>query len=164
MALNPHRMNAPAKEKRYWLVKSEGGCYSIDDLKRDKKAAWTGIRNYQARNYMRDMGIGDEVFFYHSGAEPLGIYGIARVVSALHPDATAQDKKDEHYDPKATTENPIWMCVDMEFVRKFDMPLSLDEMKKNKHLSSMIILKRGNRLSVTPVAHEEYDEIIKNKI
>jgi len=142
----------PATTTRHWLVKSEPGCYSIDDLKRDKRTAWTGVRNYQARNFMRDgMKIGDLVLYHHSGSEPPGIAGIARVCDAAHADATAQDPNDDHYDPKSTRDDPIWMCVDIEFVRKFDDVVSLADLKANKALASMLVLQRGQRLSVMPV-------------
>lgn len=137
---------------RFWLVKSEPGCYSIDDLKRDQRTAWTGVRNYQARNFMRDgMKIGDLVFFHNSGGDPPGIAGIARVCSDPHADVTAMDPKDQHYDPKSTKDDPIWMCVDIEFVRKFDDVISLAELKADKSLVSMLVLQRGQRLSVMPV-------------
>jgi len=137
---------------RFWLVKSEPTCYSIDDLKRDKRTAWTGVRNYQARNFMRDgMKIGDLVLFHNSGSEPPGIAGIARVCSAPHADATAMDPTDDHYDPKSTDDDPIWMCVDIEFVRKYDDVISLAELKAYKSLASMLVLQRGQRLSVMPV-------------
>jgi len=144
-----HESSSP---RGFWLVKSEPDCYSIDDLKRDKRTAWTGVRNYQARNFMRDgMKIGDLVLYHHSGSEPPGIVGIARVCSAPHADETAQDPKDDHYDPKSTRDDPIWMCVDIEFVRKFDDILSMAELKAHKSLASMLVLQRGQRLSVMPV-------------
>jgi predicted RNA-binding protein with PUA-like domain len=108
--------------KQYWLIKSEMDCYSIDDLKRDKKTSWTGVRNYQARNFMMNMNTGDVVFFYHSNGSiksPTGIYGIAKVSSLAHPDQSQFDKKDEHFDPKSKQEKPIWYCVDVGFVKKF---------------------------------------------
>ena len=137
---------------RFWLVKSEPTCYSIDDLKRDKRTSWTGVRNYQARNFMRDgMKVGDLVLFHNSGSEPPGIAGIARVCSAPNADATAMDPTDDHYDPKSSEDDPIWMCVDIEFVRKFDEVISLAELKANKSLATMLVLQRGQRLSVMPV-------------
>lgn len=148
----------------YWLVKSEGDCYSIDDLKRDGKTPWTGVRNFQARNFMRDgMSIGDRVLFYHSNSRPSGVYGIARVASAAHPDLTALDKRDEHYDPKSTKEKPLWECVDMAFDAKLPRPVSLDDMKKNPKLARMIILQKGSRLSVTPVTKEEFEEVTRER-
>src|SRR4051812_19228185 len=108
----------------YWLIKSEPDCYSIEDFKKDKKTAWTGIRNYQARNFMRDgMKIGDGVLFYHSGANPPAVVGVAKVGSKPHPDTTALNVKDDHYDPKSTKDNPIWYCVDMSYVSTFRSPV-----------------------------------------
>lgn len=152
----------------YWLIKSEGECYSIDDLKRDKKTAWTGIRNYLARNYMRDhIKKGDLVLFYHSMSEPTGIYGLAKVVSGPHADETAFDKKDEHFDPKSKKENPTWMCVDLAYVKKFKDPLSLFILKADPQLEGMQVTKKGDRLSVQPVSsiHFNYitDVLLKDK-
>ena len=148
----------------YWLVKSEGGCYSIDDLRKDRKTPWTGVRNFQARNFMRDgMRIGDGVLFYHSNANPSGVYGIARVASAPHSDLTALDRNDEHYDPKSTPDKPIWECVDIAFEAKLHRPVSLEDMKRNARLTKMIILQKGSRLSVTPVTTEEFEEIAKTR-
>jgi predicted RNA-binding protein with PUA-like domain len=141
----------------YWLIKSEADCYSIDALKKDKKTAWTGIRNYQARNFMRDgMKIGDLVLFYHSSSEPTGIYGIAKVVSKPHADETQFDKKDDHYDPKAKKENPTWICVDIAFVEKFKEPISLGELRGDPNLKGMEVLKQGQRLSVMPVSEKHF--------
>lgn len=149
------------KEKRYWLIKSEGDCYSIDNLKKDKKTPWTGIRNYQARNFMRDqMQVGDLVLFYHSVSEPTGIYGVAKVSSKPHPDETAFDKKDEHYDPKSKRENPTWMCVDMSFVKKFKEPISLAELKIDPKLEGMVVRQKGSRLSVQPVSEKHFTYIV----
>lgn len=147
----------PAREKRYWLIKTEASCYSIDDFKHDKKTPWTGIRNYQARNFMRDdMKTGDLILFYHSNAEPSAVVGIAKVTSAPYADMTAQDKKDEHYDPKSTEENPIWECVDVSFVKKFKQPVSLQEIKFNPDLSGMVLTQKGSRLSVQPVSEKHF--------
>lgn len=149
---------------RYWLIKSEGDCYSIDDLKRDKKVAWTGIRNYQSRNFMmRDMSVGDIVLFYHSNGTidaPTGVYGIARVASAVHPDETQFDKKDEHYDPRASKSTPIWHCVDMAFVRKFKNPVTLAEIKIDPALEGMLVRARGSRLSIQPVSEKHFEYIV----
>ena len=149
-------------DMNYWLLKSEGSCYSIDDLKRDKKTAWTGVRNYQARNFMRDdMKVGDSVLFYHSSSKPTGIYGIARVEQNAHPDETALDPTDDHYDPKATRENPIWYCVDISFVKKFQEPIPLDAIKFDPRLEGMVLTQKGSRLSVQPVS-EKHFKIIEN--
>jgi predicted RNA-binding protein with PUA-like domain len=146
----------------YWLLKSEGDCYSIDDLKRDGTTSWTGIRNYQARNYMRDqMKAGDMCLFYHSSSEPTGIYGIAKVARGPHPDETALDKKDDHFDPKATKDNPIWMCVDIRFVKKLKRPIPLSQLRADPHLRGMLLLQPGSRLSVQPVSKQHFDYITK---
>ena len=137
---------------RYWLMKSEPGEYSIDDLKADKKTHWDGVRNYQARNFMRDdMKVGDTVFFYHSNAKPMGIYGTATVCKESYPDFTAFDSKDSHFDPKSKTESPAWFMVDIKFKKKFDEQITLESMKEDKKLEGMRLLARGNRLSVFPV-------------
>lgn len=144
----------------YWLLKSEGDCYSIDDLKRDKKVAWTGVRNYQARNFMRDdMKVGDMILFYHSNAKPNGVYGIAKVASKPYPDPTAFDKKDEHYDPKSKKEKPTWILVDVAFVSKFKEPISLDEIKIDPRLEGMVVRQTGSRLSVMPVSEKHFNYI-----
>jgi predicted RNA-binding protein with PUA-like domain len=146
--------------KQYWLLKSE--CYTIDDLKADNKTPWTGVRNYQSRNFMRDnMSVGDEILFYHSNAEPSGIYGLAKVASKPHADITALDKKDDHYDPKSTKEKPIWECVDVAYVKKFKEPISLTALKQDPKLEGMAVTQRGSRLSVQPVAKEHFEYIVK---
>ena len=144
----------------YWLLKSEGDCYSIDDLKKDKKTAWTGVRNYQARNFMRDsMKVGDGVLFYHSNATPTGVYGIAKIVSTPHADETQFDIKDDHYDLKSKKENPTWVCVDIGFVKKFDEPVSLTEIKIDPKLEGMMVRATGSRLSVQPVSEKHFTYI-----
>jgi predicted RNA-binding protein with PUA-like domain len=141
----------------YWLMKSEGSCYSIDDLKRDKKTPWGGVRNYQARNFMmRDMDVGDMVLFYHSNDKPSGVYGIGKVVSEAHYDETQFDANDEHFDSKATREKPIWHCVDVAFVSKFKIPISLDTIKFDPKLEGMIVRNRGSRLSIQPVLEKHF--------
>ena len=146
----------------YWLMKSEPSVYSIDDLKKDKKTYWDGVRNYQARNFMRDkMQVGDEVFFYHSNAEPTGIAGVAKVSSKSYPDPSAFDKKDKHYDPKSKKESPTWYLVDIKFVKKFKEVIPLDELRKTKGLEDMLLLRRGQRLSVQPVTSKEWQVVNK---
>ena len=138
--------------KRYWLMKSEPDVYSIDDLARDGTTSWSGVRNYQARNFMRDdMKVGDLVLFYHSNAEPPGVAGIAKVVRTAHPDLTALDPRSPYHDPKATPENPIWQMVDVGFVAAFKRIVSLDELRADPALAGMLVIKRGMRLSVQPV-------------
>lgn len=151
----------------YWLVKSEGQCYSIDDLKKDKRTAWEGIRNFQARNFMKDgMKEGDLVLFHHSMSKPTGIYGVAKVVSEPHIDESSLDSKDEHFDPKAVKyvkegKDPLWVCVDLEFVKKFPQPVSLEEIKKERDLAGILVARRGQRLSVMPVEEKHFKIIEK---
>lgn len=141
-------------------MKSEPGEYSIDDLARDKQAPWFGVRNYQARNYMRDqMRVGDEVLFYHSSCPEPGVAGLARVASIPYPDETQFDKKSPYYDPKATQENPRWVLVDVKFVRKFKKVVTLAKLRQERSLNNLIILRPGNRLSITPVTLAEYTAI-----
>lgn len=149
---------------KYWLVKSEPNVFSIDDLAKSKNKTtyWDGVRNYQARNYMRDeMKIGDQVIFYHSNSEPPGAAGICEVVKEGYPDFTAFDPEDPHYDPKSKKDNPAWMMVDVKLVKKFSSFVSIDDMRSNGKLQKMQLLQRGNRLSVMPVTKEEFGEIVK---
>jgi predicted RNA-binding protein with PUA-like domain len=142
---------------KYWLMKSEPSCFSIDDLKSAKSTLWDGVRNYQARNFMmNDMKPGDLVLFYHSSAEPPGAAGVAQVSSPAEPDVTALDSDSEYFDAKATLANPIWYCVRIKFKKKFQREVSLDEMRQQKGLQDMALLKRGNRLSVQPVTEKEF--------
>lgn len=143
-------------------MKSEGDCYSIDDLKRDKKTSWSGVRNYQARNFMRDnMQVGDLVLFYHSGGSSIGIYGIAKVCTKSHPDETQFEKDGEYYDPKATRENPRWWCVDVCFIRKFKEPVTLAYIKLDPKLQSMRVVQQGSRLSIQSVSEKHFNYIDK---
>ena len=145
----------------YWLIKSEPSCYSIDDLKKDKKALWTGVRNYQARNYMRDqMKIGDLVLFYHSSSNPVGVVGIAKVVRESEADLTALDKKDDHYDPKSTKEKPIWSAVTIGFVKKLPQIVTLDQIKFEPTLKGVMVAARGSRLSIQPLTKQHFDIIV----
>ncbi|MDB5189022.1 MAG: RNA-binding protein [Candidatus Nomurabacteria bacterium] len=149
----------------YWLLKSEGDCYSIDDLKRDKQTAWTGIRNYQARNFMRDhMKKGDMALFYHSSSNPTGVYGIAKIIGSPQADTTQFDKKDDHYDGTSPKENPRWVSVDVAFVKKFAEPISLEEIKHNPHLEGMMVRQPGSRLSVQPVSEKHFKYITQELI
>ena len=146
----------------YWLMKSEPNSYSIQDLKRDKTAFWDGVRNYQARNFMiQDMKIGDKVLFYHSNAKPSGVTGLAVVCKKAEPDLTALDKKSIYYDPKATKQKPRWQAVTVRFVALFNSVISLSELRAKKALQDMLLLKKGQRLSVLPVTKKEYDGIVK---
>ena len=141
----------------YWLVKSEPTTYSIDQLKLDKVTSWEGVRNYQARNFMRDqMKNGDLVFFYHSNCEGPGIVGLAKVVKESHPDKTQWDKKSKYYDDKASKEKPRWFLVDLEYQATYSTPISLSKLKSTKGLEKMLLLQKGSRLSVLPVSENEY--------
>ena len=142
-------------------MKSEPGTYGIDDLERDGKTEWDGVRNYQARNFMRDdMRIGDEIFFYYSNCKEPGIVGISRVCSEPYPDPTQFDESSKYFDPKSTKENPRWILVDVEFVQKFDRIISLQEIKSHPELEDMILTRRGNRLSIMPVEDRHWDFIM----
>jgi len=147
---------------KYWLVKSEPGAFSWDDLENapTKTTHWDGVRNYQARNMMRDdMKQGDRVFFYHSNAEPTGIVGICEVVKDAYPDSSAFDAKDMHFDPKSTKAAPTWYMVDLRAVRRLPRVLTLAELKEVKSLGKMALLQRGSRLSVQPVTESEWNTV-----
>ncbi|HSE01633.1 MAG TPA: EVE domain-containing protein [Burkholderiales bacterium] len=140
----------------YWLFKSEPSAYSIDDLAREGITAWTGVRNYQARNFMRDaMRPGDPGFFYHSSCEVPGIVGIVEVARSAYADPTQFDRKSRYYDPGATREEPRWLNVDVKFVRRTQV-VGLDELRREKALRKMQVLQRGNRLSITPITAAEW--------
>ncbi len=148
---------------RYWLMKSEPECYGIDHLAKEPKkiTPWDGVRNYQARNMMRDeMKKGDLAFFYHSNANPPGIAGVVEVVKQGYPDHTAFDPTDEHYDPKSDPDNPRWFMVDVKLKQKFKQEISLKELRDNPGLEAMQLLKKGNRLSVMPVEKQHWDVIM----
>jgi predicted RNA-binding protein with PUA-like domain len=145
----------------YWLMKSEPDTFSIDDLKRKGKEAWDGVRNYQARNYMRDgMRVGDKVFFYHSNCAVPGIAGIASVATAAYPDPSQFDPKSQYFDAGAKREDPRWMLVDVKFVRKLKRVISLEELKGIEELADMALVRKGNRLSVMPVSKPHWDYIL----
>ncbi len=144
----------------YWLLKSEPSVYSIDDLKADKTTYWEGVRNYQARNFLRDsLKKGDQVFFYHSNAEPPGIAGIAEVVKEGYPDPEAFNKKSKYFDAKSKKEKPSWYVVDIKFNKKFDKVIPLDSLRGKKGLEKMPLLQRGQRLSVQPVSESQWKTI-----
>jgi predicted RNA-binding protein with PUA-like domain len=147
----------------YWLMKSEPDEFSIDDLKLrpGRTEPWDGVRNYQARNMIRDdMAVGDLAFFYHSNCEVPGIVGIMTIASAPYPDPTAFDPVDKHYDPKSDPDNPRWYLVDVRFRRKLKRTITLAELKEKKPLRGMKLLQKGNRLSVMPVTKKEWDYIL----
>ena len=144
---------------RYWLIKSEPTTYGIDHMARDRKTSWSGVRNYQARNFMRDqMKVGDRAFFYHSNCEEPGIAGIVEVSAAAHPDETQFDKKSDYYDAASTREEPRWVNVGFKFVKKTPL-VTLEALKTQKKLEKMRVLQRGNRLSITPVDPDEWEYI-----
>jgi predicted RNA-binding protein with PUA-like domain len=146
--------------KRYWLMKSEPDVYSIDDLERDGSTCWEGVRNYGARNNMRDMKIGDEVLFYHSNAKPPGIAGLARVVKEAYPDHFAFDPEHGYYDPKSDAEDPRWYMVDIAFVAKAPQFVSLTDVKDTEELQDMELVRYG-RLSVQSVKNDEFRRVKK---
>lgn len=144
----------------YWLMKSEPDVYSVDDLKRDGTTEWEGVRNYQARNFMtQDMKEGDVVLFYHSNASPSGIAGIGVVSRAAAPDASSWDPQSPYYDPQSSPEKPRWQCVQVAYRKKFKDLISLDALKKDPRLEGLLVLKKGQRLSITPVTKEHFQII-----
>jgi len=147
---------------RHWLMKSEPDEFSITDLERAGRqtTSWFGVRNYQARNFMREMKVGDRAFFYHSSCPEPGIAGIVQIVAAAHPDATQFDARGKYYDAKATREDPRWWNVDVKWLSTTRL-VSLAELRAQEALSDMIILRRGNRLSITPVTKQEWDVVVK---
>ena len=148
---------------KYWLMKTEPGCFSIEHLMAlpEQTTSWDGVRNYQARNFMRDeMAIGDMVLFYHSLTNP-GIVGTAEVARESYPDHTAFNQEGRHYDPKSTPEKPLWFMVDIRFVEKFANPVSLASLRGVKGLEHMELLRKGSRLSVQPVRKEEYEVVLR---
>ncbi|MFW5876801.1 MAG: EVE domain-containing protein [Myxococcota bacterium] len=151
-----------AAKIRYWLLKSEPNVYSIDDLQRDGRAEWEGVRNYQARNFLRDeMHEGDLVLFYHSNAKPPGVAGVARVCREGYPDATQFDPRSGYHDPKSKREAPRWYRVDVEFVEKFDAMVPLDALKRDPALEGMKVIQKGQRLSVQPVDAKHFRRVLK---
>jgi predicted RNA-binding protein with PUA-like domain len=149
---------------RHWLMKSEPSDLSIDDLAKlpNQTAAWTGVRNYQARNFMRDeMKVGDLAFFYHSSCEEPGIAGIVEVVAPAHPDVTQFDRKSRYFDEEATRENPRWLNVDVKLVEKTRL-IGLNELRSYRELATMRVLQKGNRLSITPVSGAEWNFITRS--
>jgi predicted RNA-binding protein with PUA-like domain len=154
---------AGGPNRQYWLVKTEPGSYSFDDLWKAPKRTtqWDGVRNYQARNFLRDeMKRGDLVFFYHSNCETPGIVGIAEVVKEGYPDSTAFDKRDPHFDPKSDPANPTWYMVDLRAVQRFPRVISLAELKGNPELEGMPLLQQGSRLSVQKVGAAEWNVVL----
>lgn len=147
---------------KYWLMKSEPDCYSIDSLKKDKRTPWDGVRNYQVRNMFRDeMEVGDWALFYHSNAgKETGVAGEMKIVSKAKVDLTQFDKKDEHYDPKSNKDNPRWFCPDVGFVSKLPRVVTLEEIKQLKEFSDSKLIQKGNRLSVVPLTKKQYEKVL----
>ncbi len=157
-------MPTTSRARRHWLVKSEPATFSFDDLlaKPARTTGWDGVRNFQARNFMRDeMKKGDLAFFYHSSADPTAIVGVAEVVREGYPDPTALDPKDPHHDPKSKPDAPSWFMVDLKAVEKFKRPVTLAELRAVKGLEKMVLLQKGSRLSVQPVSPGEWEIIHK---
>jgi len=148
--------------KRYWLMKCEPAAYTIDDLARDGRTGWEGVRNYQARNFMRDqMQEGDGVLFYASNADPSGVTGLATIVKAGYPDAFAWRKGHKYFDAASRPEAPVWYTVDIGFVERFGSIVPLETLKATKGLEKMMVTQKGSRLSVQPVTKAEYDIVVK---
>ncbi|WP_372777262.1 EVE domain-containing protein [Litorivivens sp.] len=145
-----------------WLMKSEPDAFSIDDLaaRPGKLEHWDGVRNYQARNFMREMKKGDKVLFYHSSCPEPGVVGVAKVVKEAYPDFTAFDPESKYFDPKSSPDKPRWFMVDIQFQKKLKRTITLAELKQNPRLEGMQLLRKGNRLSVMPVAESEFDTIL----
>ena len=146
----------------YWLMKSEPDCFSIDDLQKAGVEPWDGVRNYQARNMLRDdIKTGDGVLFYHSNCKEPAIVGIAEVVREGYPDPTAFDPREKHFDPKSDPDQPRWFMVDVRYVRHLEQPLTRDDLRAHPVLSAMGVLKKGNRLSVMPVTAEQWQAVVR---
>lgn len=143
-----------------WLIKSEPSVYSIADLKRDGSSAWEGVRNYQARNYLKAMKKGDQLLFYHSVDKPIGIAGLAKVHKEAFPDPLQFDPKSEYFDQAATPENPRWYCPEIVFLQQFKQVLTLDSLKADRNLEGLVLLKKGSRLSVQPVSDKHFQYIL----
>jgi predicted RNA-binding protein with PUA-like domain len=152
-----------AAAANFWLVKTEPESFSIDDLAKapQQTTCWAGVRNYQARNYMREMKLGDRVLVYHSSSDPRAVVGVATVARESYPDHTAWDKKDPHYDPQSTKDDPRWFMVDLKFEQALKRPLPLDELRGVAALKEMELLRKGSRLSVQPVRKAEFEAILK---
>lgn len=148
--------------KKYWLFKSEPNAYSFNDLIKDRVAEWDGVRNYQARNMLRDdIKVGDGVLFYHSNTQPIGVVGTALVVKSGYPDHTAWDAQSDHPDPKSMPEHPVWYMVDIVPDQQFLNPVTRESMMNNPNLRDMMVLKRGTRLSIQPVTKVEFEEVVR---
>lgn len=153
---------ARAQAKRYWLMKCEPEAYTIEDLERDGTTSWEGVRNFQARNFMRDdMKVGDGVLFYASNAEPSGVTGVAEISRKAYPDPFAFEEGHKYHDPKSDPENPTWYMVDLRFVEKFPDLVPLAVLKETRGLGDMMVVQKGSRLSVQPVTKKEFEIVVK---
>ncbi len=155
-----HSPAVPKTTRSLWLMKSEPDVFSIDDLAKQGVSGWEGVRNYQARNFMRAMQVGDLVLFYHSNAKPPGVVGLAEVVRTAYPDPFQFDPKSEYYDPKSPADAPRWSSVDVRFVEKFPRLVSLDELKAEPALEGMLVTQKGSRLSVQPVERAHFERVL----
>lgn len=158
-------VHATVPDMRYWLMKSEPDTFSLDDLKSrpGKREPWDGIRNYQARNFMRDeMGKGDRVLFYHSNCKEPGVVGLAEIASdAAYPDPTQFDSKSDYHDPRSSRDNPRWLLVDLKYKATFDRVVTLKQIKEDPKLQDMLVVRKGQRLSIQPVEKSDFDHICK---
>jgi predicted RNA-binding protein with PUA-like domain len=145
---------------KYWLVKTEPDVYSIDDLAREGKTLWSGVRNYQARNFLREMKLGDKLLIYHSNAEPPGVAGIGEICQEHIPDPTQFEEGGEYFDPKSTTVNPRWSCPQVGFVKKLPHLVPLQALREEESLKGLLLLQPGTRLSVIPVSEDHFRAII----
>jgi predicted RNA-binding protein with PUA-like domain len=167
MASHQHRVRARNRkipnQRRYWLVKSEPNVFSIEDLARAPKqtTSWDGVRNYQARNFLREMAVGDHVLFYHSNADPPAVVGVAEVVKPAYPDETQFDKLSHHYDAASRRDNPRWAMVDLKYRQTFGRSVPLDRLRQEPQLKGMVLLRKGSRLSVQPVTEREWSVILE---
>lgn len=150
-----------AKKTQYWLLKSEPEVFSIHDLEKKQVASWEGVRNYQARNYLREMEAGDRILFYHSNAEPPGVAGLARVCRSAYPDHYAFDRKSPYFDEKSDPEAPRWFMVDVEFEERFPAVLGLERLKADPKLAGMVVTQKGSRLSVQPVEKAHFERVCR---
>jgi predicted RNA-binding protein with PUA-like domain len=147
--------------KRHWLMKCEPSAYTIDDLARDGSTSWEGVRNYQARNFLRDMTVGDPVLFYASSADPSGVTGLAKVAKAAYPDRFAWTKGHKYFDPSSSKDSPTWYMVDIGFVERFPEIVPLETLKSTPGLEEMVVTRKGSRLSIQPVTKTEYDIVVR---
>jgi predicted RNA-binding protein with PUA-like domain len=152
--------SVPKDSPQYWLMKSEPDVYSIDDLAKQRRGTWEGVRNYQARNHMRAMRLGDLALFYHSNATPPGVAGVLKIVRLAYPDDTQFDPKSEYHDPKSPRDAPRWDRVDVGYVKKLARFVPLDELKADPALADMLVIRRGMRLSVQPVAQADFEHVL----